>query len=144
MNLRPTLAILVWVLTPLLGSSAFAQTEVDQVKAANQAIMAAGLRGDQNTFARLVADELQWIRATGEVLGKAEYTKTINPGIAASQRTFTDEAVAIYGDVALLICRSDFISPQGQKRAERVLRAFVRRNGQWLLLRHAATPLMAP
>jgi ketosteroid isomerase-like protein len=144
MSLRPTVAIFVGVLTFLFHQSAFAQTEVDQVKAVNQAIMAAGLRGDQFAFARLVADELAWIRATGEVLGKAEYTKTINSGIAASQRTFTEETVAIYGDIALLVCRSDFISPQGQKRAERVLRAFIRRNGQWLLLRHAATPLMAP
>jgi hypothetical protein len=45
---------------------------VDQVKAANQAIIAAGLRGDQHAFAKLVADELQWIRASGEVLGKSE------------------------------------------------------------------------
>lgn len=117
-----------------------AQTVDDQVKAANQAILAAGLRGDQQAFATLVADELQWIRSTGEVLGKAEFTKTINPGIAKSQRTFTEESVAAYGAIALLVCRSDFIS-QGEKRAERVLRAFIRRDSKWLLLRHAATPL---
>ena len=52
---------------------ALAQTHDDQVKAANQAIIAAGLRGDQQAFATLVADELQWIRSTGEVLGKAEW-----------------------------------------------------------------------
>jgi hypothetical protein len=135
------MAFAVSVLSTVFEASALAQTLEDQVRAANQAIMAAGLRGDQRAFGTLVADELQWIRATGEVLGKAEYTKTINPGIAKSQRTFTDERVTIYGDIALLICRSDFISPQGQKRAERVLRAFIRRDGQWLLLRHAATPL---
>jgi ketosteroid isomerase-like protein len=68
-------------------------------------------------------------------------TKTINPGIAKSQRTFTEESIGVYGDIALLICRSDFVSPQGQKLAERVLRVFTRRGSQWLLLRHAATPL---
>ena len=76
----------------------------------------------------------------GEVRGKAEY-KTINPGIAKSQRMFTEKSVAVDGDIALLVCRSDFISPQAQKRAERVLRAFIRHDRQWLLLRHAATPL---
>ena len=74
------------------------------------------------------------------MLGKAEFTKTINPGIAKSQRTFTEESVAVYGDIALLVCRSDYIR-EGQKRAERVLRAFIRRDRQWLLLRHTATPL---
>ena len=124
-----------------VGSSASVQTATDQVEAANQAILATGLRGDQRGFAALVADDLQWIRASGGVLGKAEYAKTINPNIAKSQRTFTDESVALYGDIALLICRSDFISPQGEKRAEQVLRVFVLRQGRWLLLRHAATPL---
>lgn len=135
------MAIALSALPSVFDASALGQTLNDQVKAANQAIIAAGLRGDQHAFEALVADELQWIRANGEVLGKAEYTKTINPGIAKSERTFTQESVAIYGDIALLVCRSDFISPQGQKRAERVLRAFVRRDGQWRLLRHAATPL---
>jgi ketosteroid isomerase-like protein len=129
------------VLSTIWPQSALAQTPEVAVKAANQAILAAGLRGDQQTFATLVADELQWIRGSGGVLGKAEYTKTINPGIAKSQRTFTDERVAVFGDIALLICRSDFVSPQGEKAAERVLRVFVRRGTQWLLLRHAATPL---
>jgi ketosteroid isomerase-like protein len=128
------------VLPSVFPAIALAQGAEDQVKAANQAIIAAGLRGDQQGFASLVADDLQWIRATGEVVGKAEYTKTINPGIANSQRTFTEESVAVYGDVALLVCRSDYIR-QGQKHAERVLRAFIRRDRQWLLLRHAATPL---
>ena len=135
------IALAVAVLPTVFQRSALAQSLEDQVRAANQAIMAAGLRGDQQAFATLVADELQWIRATGEVLSKGEYTKTINPGIAKSQRTFTEESVSVYGDIALLVCRSDFISPQGQKRAERVLRAFIRRDGHWLLLRHAATPL---
>jgi ketosteroid isomerase-like protein len=134
------MAIAVSALPSVFPASALAQTLDDQVKAANQAIIAAGLRGDRQAFATLVADELQWIRATGEVLGKAEYTKTINPGIANSQRTFTEESVAVYGDIALLVCRSDYIR-QGQKHAERVLRAFIRRDRQWLLLRHAATPL---
>ena len=134
------MAIAVSVSASLLPASGLAQTADDHVKAANQAIIAAGLRGDQQAFATLVADDLQWIRATGEVLGQAEFTKTINPGIARSQRTFTDESVAVYGDIALLVCRSDFIS-QGQNRAERILRVFIRRDGQWLLLRHAATPL---
>ena len=135
------IAIAATALPSALPASALAQGLDEQVKAANQAIIAAGLRGDQQAFATLVADELQWIRGTGEVLGKAEFTKTINPGIAKSQRTFTEESVAVYGDIALLVCRSDFISQGGQKRAERVLRAFIRRDGQWLLLRHAATPL---
>ena len=137
----PLIMALAFSVLPLvLPASALAQTDDDQVKAANQAIIAAGLRGDQQALATLVADELQWIRATGEVLGKAEYTKTINPGIANSQRTFTEESVAVYGDIALLVCRSDYVR-QGQKHAERVLRAFIRRDRQWLLLRHAATPL---
>ena len=136
-----TTAIAVLIVTLPFRSAALAQTAIDQVKAANQAIIAAGLRGDQNAFATLVADELQWIRASGEVLGKAEYTKTINPAIAKSQRTFTEEKVAVYGDIALLVCRSDFISSQGEKRAERVLRAFIHRDSRWLLLRHAATPM---
>jgi ketosteroid isomerase-like protein len=134
------MAIAVSALPSAFPATALAQTLDDQVKAANQAIIAAGLRGDQQAFATLVADELQWIRATGEVMGKAEFTKTINPGIANSQRTFTEESVVVYGDIALLVCRSDYVR-QGEKRAERVLRAFVRRDRQWLLLRHAATPL---
>ena len=137
--LLTTIAVVVLLLP--LRSPALEQTPEDQVKVANQAIIAAGLRGDQQAFAALVADDLRWIRASGEVLGKAEYTKTINPGIAKSQRTFTEESVAVYGEIALMVCRSDFISPQGEKRAERVLRAFIHRDSRWLLLRHAATPM---
>jgi uncharacterized protein (TIGR02246 family) len=140
LRLSLMMAIAVSMLPTVFQASALPQTLEDEVRAANQAIMAAGLRGDQQAFAALVADELQWIRATGEVLGKAEFTKTINPGIANSQRTFTEESVAVYGDIALLVCRSDYVR-EGQKRAERVLRAFIRRDRHWLLIRHAATPL---
>jgi uncharacterized protein (TIGR02246 family) len=140
LRLSLMMAIAVSMLPTVFQASALPQTLEDEVRAANQAIMAAGLRGDQQAFAALVADELQWIRATGEVLGKAEFTKTINPGIAKSQRTFSEESVAVYGDMAVLVCRSDYIR-EGQKRAERVLRVFIRRDRHWLLIRHAATPL---
>ncbi len=71
----PWIAVLVLALP--FRSAALAQTAVDQVKAANQAIIAVGLRGDRHAFTKLVADELQWIRVSGEVLGKAECRHTV-------------------------------------------------------------------
>jgi uncharacterized protein (TIGR02246 family) len=118
-----------------------AQSAEDSVKAVNQAMLRVGLSGNKEAFGRLMADDLQWVRANGLVLAKPEYIATINPGLAKSARTFTDETVSIYGDIALLICRSDFVSPQGERRAERVLRVFIRRENRWLLLRHAASPI---
>ena len=102
--------------------------------------MAAGLKGDAEGVGRLLADDLRWIRSTGALLSKPEFIATINPGIANSKRTFTDESVAVHGDIAVLVCRSDFML-KGEPRAERVLRVFVHRGGEWLLLSHAATPL---
>ena len=102
--------------------------------------MAAGLRGDAEGVSRLLAEDLWWIRSTGVLLSKAQFVATINPGIGQSKRTFTEESVAIHGDIAVLVCRSDFFQ-RGERRAERVLRVFVNRRGEWLLLSHAASPL---
>lgn len=124
----------------LLSMSVLAQAPEDRVKAANQAIMAAGLKGDAEGVGRLLADDLRWIRSSGALLSKSEFVATINPGIANSKRTFTEESVAVHGDIAVLICRSDFLLA-GEARAERVLRVFVLRRGEWLLLSHAASPL---
>lgn len=124
----------------LLSAPALAQSTEDRVKAANQAIMAAGLKGDAQGVARLLADDLRWIRSTGVLLSKPQFVATINPGLANSKRTFTEESVAVHGDIAVLVCRSDFVM-QGEPRAERVLRVFIRRGGEWLLLSHAASPL---
>ena len=126
----------------LLSASAVAQSPEDRVKAANQAIMAAGLKGDADGVGRLLADDLRWIRSTGVLLSKSQFVATINPGIGRSKRTFTEERVAVHGDIAVLVCRSDFVSPQGEPRSERVLRVFVKRGAQWLLLSHAASPLV--
>lgn len=144
MNVRHTLrlplimAIAFSVLPSVFPAFALAQADDDQVKAANQAIISAALRGDQQAFASLVADELQWIRATGEVLGKAEFTKTINPGIANSQRTFTEESVAVYGDIALLVCRPTTIcSSRCTRRSSDGIRPSS--HSEWYSLRRAAT-----
>jgi ketosteroid isomerase-like protein len=118
-----------------------AQSPQERVKAANQAIIAAGLKGDAEGMGRLLADDLWWIRSNAALLTKAQFIATINPGIGRSRRTFTEETVTIHGDIAVLVCRSNFVSPQDEPRAERVLRVFVNRGGKWLLLSHAASPL---
>ena len=100
-----------------------AQSPEEQVKAANQAVLAAGLKGDAEGVGRLLADDLWWIRSTGVLLSKPQFVATINPGIGQSRRTFTEESVAVHGQMAVLVCRSDFMV-QGEPRAERVLRVF--------------------
>jgi hypothetical protein len=110
LRLPLTTAFAVLVLALPLRSAAHAQTAVDQVKAANQAIIAAGCAATRTRSRRSLRMNCSGFEPAVRCWAKPN-TKTINPGIAKSQRTFTEESVAVYGDIALLVCRSDFISP---------------------------------
>lgn len=110
-----------------------------EVRAANEALLAAAGAGDRTGYARLVGDDLQWISPeSGRVLSKAERVASLAPSNSA--RTFSDVHVQMYGATAIVVFRSEWTAG-GERRAERVQRAFVKRGGQWQLVSHAATPM---
>ncbi len=125
-------ALLSLVLSPV---GALAQSAEQEVRKTNDAILAASSTGgDKATYARLVGDDLRWINADGSIMTKAQRLAQIGGGPAP---TFRDVDVKIYGDTAVMVAR---LEDAGGSNQRVVLRVFVKRNGQWQLIGHSATP----
>jgi ketosteroid isomerase-like protein len=107
------------------------------VRDANAALLTATRSGAPGAYARLLADDLQWVAPDGRVLTKRERVASEGrSGITG--RVFDDVSVTVSGDVATLVARSTWTTSSGARMSERVLRVFVYRAGVWQLFRHAA------
>ena len=137
-----------WLVVSMVGclcvfapASLSAQTTEQDIRKLNEALLVAAAKADKAAYAQLAADDLRWVGADGLVLTKAErISRLVAP--SNSGRTFRDMDIKVYGDLAVMVGRSDW-KDNGKPLSERVLRVYTKRNGRWLLLNHAATPLPA-
>ena len=132
------LSLVVLCLAVCVTEWAYAQSSEEQVQKVNDAILAAAQKRDVAAYTKLAGDDLRWIRADGTVANKTQRLADLTTGQSATTRTFTEIDVKVYGNVAVLICRSDY-GPADKRQAERVHRVFANRNGAWVLISHSAT-----
>ena len=122
-----------------------AQSAEQEVRQANDAVLAAAQAGDEVAYTKLLADDLRWIDGDGRLSSKTERLSSLTPSrdrlTPPSDRIFRDVDVKVYGTIAVLPCRSDWTDGAGLKRSQIVHRVFVSRRGQWQLLSHSPTPL---
>ena len=125
-----------------LAHPVYGQSPEEQVTKTNEQILVAAQKRDIAAYTKLTGDDLRWIQADGSVITKARRLSDLKttPPATANSRTFTDTDVKVYGNTAVLVCRSDY-DRDGKRMAERVHRVFVNRNGSWVLVSHSATPL---
>jgi ketosteroid isomerase-like protein len=121
----------------LIGSAILnAQDAVKEVLKAVEDQIAAAQARDAKAYERFLADDLRWVGGPdGTVSTKKDRVQSIASG--ATVPTFREIDVKVSGDVATLVAIQTF--PDGQR--SRVSRAYVKRDGRWLLLLHASSPM---
>jgi ketosteroid isomerase-like protein len=134
--MRVLVSVLVGVIVCLFGTPLLAQSAEQEIRTVNQSILAAAGKADKAAYAPLMADDLRWVGADGVVLAKDQrLAQLVAPSSAG--RIFRDEDIKVYGDIAVVVLRSDW-KVDGKPMSERVLRVFAKRSGRWQLLNHAA------
>jgi hypothetical protein len=81
-------------------------------------------------LAEILAPTFAFRRASGRFDGRCEFLLLVAP---SETRDTTIEAIAVYGDRAVVRCVVAVKSPAGEKRFHN-LRMFVRHDGKWKLL----------
>ena len=106
-----------------------------QVRAAHEQLLEAARKDDKAVARQMMADELSWVSATGNVASKEELlgTKPTPP----PQVTVDD--VRIFGNTAIVTGSGRF----EDGRQLRFLQEWVNRDGQWKLVAHQGTPVGA-
>jgi ketosteroid isomerase-like protein len=136
--------VVVFVSMATLGMMAQSSAE-EEVRKANDGILAAAAAGDKAAYTKLLADDLRWIDGNGRFSSKAERIRDLTPPAdrltTPFDRIFRDVDVKVYGITAVLICRSDWTDAAGLKKSQLVHRVFVNRGGQWQMVSHSPTPL---
>jgi len=119
----------------LFGSTLTAQSQEDAIRKAEKAMVDANKTGDRAAYQRLYADDLHWLGSDGQLLNKQQRIAQVTPN-PAFNRDFQTE-IKVYGEVAVETGTMAY-TQNGEKHADRVLRVYIDRNGQWQLLSHAA------
>jgi ketosteroid isomerase-like protein len=117
------------------ASDGLAQSQEQEIRALQKALVAAVRAGDRAALDRLYADDLRWMDGDSGLLGKPARLAEVTP-VPSFDRTF-DTEIRFYGDVAVETGRMIYLRG-GEKRQDLVSRVYIRRNGQWQLLSHAA------
>ena len=118
-----------------LGTQVQSGSVEQQVRAANQELLAASRQDDRETARRLMAAELTWINAEGKIAGKDELLS----GKPSPPSNVEVGEVRAFGNSAVLTGVAKF----DDGRQVRFLQEWLNRGGQWQLLAHQATPIVA-
>jgi ketosteroid isomerase-like protein len=109
---------------------------------------AAIMRGDTATLDKMYSDEIAWTNPSGELLTKAEVLAHLKSG---EQKFFSikhsDRQLHVYGDnvVVMTVFTRSTVRYKGKTSdaPRRFTNVFVKQNGQWMLVVHHATPVLA-
>jgi ketosteroid isomerase-like protein len=116
-----------------------AQNNVEQVKRLENEWLNSYLRGDKQTFDRVVADDFTRTDESGKFANKAEEKELVQaaPGSVSASLTNEDMQVRVYGDSAVV---TGYIVSRVQDSLNfrsRFTDTFVKRNGNWqVVARH--------
>ena len=106
------------------------------------------LKGDADALGRICADELAWMSPRGELLTKAEMLENLRSGKQEYVSTNRDDVrLHVYGDTVVMTVHSNSTARwQGKTFSypRRFSNVYVKRDGQWQLVLHQATPIAQP
>jgi uncharacterized protein (TIGR02246 family) len=117
----------------------------EQVKAVEEQLRAAAVKGDTATFERLMLDDYTNTNAWGLTRTRAELIADVKSGAGKTESLQLDNVrVRTYGDVAILTAdRTAKSTLRGQDTSGRFrqMRVYVKKDGQWRAAAMQFTPI---
>ena len=115
-----------------MENQAIEQTIIERARARSEAL----IRGDVPALTQILADELVYTNANGQVLDRPMYLRTYVTSGAGRflSQTMDDIRVHLYGEVAVLTCRVHDVFEYQQQRFEADYRStfvYARQADQW-------------
>jgi hypothetical protein len=127
--------VVVAVVVVFLGAAVLgAQDAASDVRKVMDAARAAAAAKDAKAYESLIADDLRWVNTDGTIWNKQQRLKEIPAG--GTPPALEDADIKVHGDAATVVGVTK--SANGQSR---LVRTYVRRDGRWQLVLHAAFPL---
>ena len=131
-----TRRVVVALVMGLLGAVALGagQDAVSDVRKVMDGARAAAAAKDAKTYAGFIADDLRWINADGSVWSKQERLKAIPT--AGPPPALEQADIQVHGDSATVVGTT-----KSENGRSRMVRTYVKRDGRWQLVLHAAYPM---
>ena len=130
----------IWVPALMFATSALAAEPAELVREAAAGWTQGAVKQDAAALQRVLADDLQYAHAGGQLQNKAQYVQAVTTGPARYESfTFSDEKVVMYGKAAVLTAFVD-VKMLGQESFRvRTLQVYTENNGQWQMSAHQST-----
>ncbi len=128
----------------LAAESSDPKAEKD-VLAAMEAYKQAMIRNDAAVLEKLLGSDLSYVHSGGQVETKADVLKAVTSGKNVITRMeFTNPSTRLYGNTALVRCRTDLWHSDTNIVHMDVLHAWIKNPQGWQLVARQATRLAAP
>jgi hypothetical protein len=103
----------------------------------------AALRGDAATYSKLLSDDYVGINYFGAIVTKTDILQNLESGkMKYESIDVSDEKVRVYGNTVVVNSTANIRAHMGQREisgAYRIVRIWVKRNGQWQSISFQAT-----
>ncbi len=125
------------IVVGLLGAAVLsAQDAASEVRKAVEGQRAAAVAKDAKAYERFLADDLRWVNPDGSMNTKQERVKAVATG--SGPPTFGELDIKVYGDAATLVT----VQTNSEGVRSRLTRTYIKRDGRWQLVLHAASSPM--
>jgi ketosteroid isomerase-like protein len=126
------------------SEAASASRTEKELKETEDKWLEAGIRGDANAAAQLLAEDYQGMTPTGAVEDKAQFVAGVRAGSLQADSFYQDERyVRIFGETAVSTGRLSLKRQDGFIQT-RYTRVYVRRQGRWQLFIMQTTRIARP
>jgi hypothetical protein len=116
-----------------------------EVLSAMDAYKQAMIRNDAGVLEKLLGNDLSYVHSGGQVETKADVLRNVTTGKNVITRMeFFDTSTRVYGNTALVRCRTDLWHSDTNIVHMDVLHAWIRQPGGWQLVARQATRLATP
>ena len=113
---------------------------VDAVKQVAEGWYDAAVKQDRTALESLLADDLVYTHAGGQVQSKSEYIAGVMKGPPHYESmTYSDMKIRLYGNTAVLTAFADVKLTNQPLFRVRTLHVYVENNGHWQLVAHEST-----
>jgi uncharacterized protein (TIGR02246 family) len=124
----------------LFSGIVFAAEPADAVREVAEGWYAAAVKQDRAALETLLADDLVYTHAGGQVQTKSEYIAAVMKGPPHYESmTYSDMKIRLYGKTAVLTAFADVKLTNQPAFRVRTLHVYVENNGRWQLVAHEST-----
>lgn len=126
--------------TPVLVQGGNAEEQINKV---TDQVIAARLKGDANSYEKLLADDYTAIRGDGKLTTKAQEIENFKSGATKDESLdVRDQKIRVYGDTAVVTALFSFKGTVNGKPVSgdfRTTRVWVKQDGNWKLVAFQGT-----